>query len=332
MNPSWDCASTVRRITIGAALWLGSGAFAWPQASNAAADCAEISNDADRLRCYDRRAERAQDVAAAPDEEQAVSIWVQRALDDATRRPFTLTALKPNYILPITHNTSPNEAPFKQLDPNAEADNEEVKFQLSFQTKMGQDLFGTNGDLWFGYTQVSYWQLYNDDFSSPFRDTSYEPEAYFSFLTGYPFFGLTGRVINFGFVHQSNGRGEPLSRSWNRVYAEFLLDRGNLVLSFKPWVRINESSADDDNPDITDFLGHYELRAAYKWRQQLFSVMVRNVFDSEHRYNSELMWSFPIKAHLRGLVQWYNGYGESLIDYNHNNHRIGIGLLMTDWL
>jgi len=28
----------------------------------------------------------------------------------------------------------------------------------------------------------------------------------------------------------------------------------------------------------------------------------------------------------------YNGHGESLIDYNHNNHRIASGLLMTEWL
>jgi phospholipase A1 len=60
--------------------------------------------------------------------------------------------------------------------------------------------------------------------------------------------------------------------------------------------------------------------------------MLRNVFDREHRLNSELAWSFPITARLRGLVQWYNGYGENLIDYNFNMHRIGVGVLLTDWL
>jgi phospholipase A1 len=60
--------------------------------------------------------------------------------------------------------------------------------------------------------------------------------------------------------------------------------------------------------------------------------MARNIFDSKHRYNAELQWSFPINKRLRGLVQWYNGYGENLIDYNHKNNRLGIGILMTDWL
>jgi len=51
------------------------------------------------------------------------------------------------------------------------------------QTKLGDDLAGRNGDLWFGYTQVSYWQLFNSEISAPFRETNYEPEVYVSFLT-----------------------------------------------------------------------------------------------------------------------------------------------------
>jgi phospholipase A1 len=74
------------------------------------------------------------------------------------------------------------------------------------------------------------------------------------------------------------------------------------------------------------------MRGLYSWNNQLFSVKVRNVFDKEHRYKSELQWSFPIIQNLRGLVQRYNGYGENMIDYNHDNHRIGVGTLMTDWL
>ena len=70
----------------------------------------------------------------------------------------------------------------------------------------------------------------------------------------------------------------------------------------------------------------------HQWRGQIFSAMVRNLFDSEHRTNTELAWSFPITGKLRGLVQWYKGYGESLIDYNYNMNRIGVGVLLSDWL
>jgi phospholipase A1 len=259
------------------------------------------------------------------------SIWDQRIEDDARRETFTLTARKPNYIL-VTSMSTPNQAPYEFIGSADRLDTEEVKFQLSFQTKLGDDLAGGNGDLWFSYTQVAFWQLFNSEISAPFRETNYEPEAYVSFLTSTELFGLKLRAVNAGLVHQSNGRAEPLSRSWNRVFADFQLVRGDFGMSFKPWVRISEDPAEDNNPDIENYLGRYELRLLYHWRGHVFGGMLRNVFDSEHRVNAELTWSFPIVRRLRGMVQWYNGYGENLIDYNFNTHRIGVGVLLTDWL
>jgi phospholipase A1 len=256
-------------------------------------------------------------------------IWSRRLEDDARRETFTLTARKPNYIL-VGYMKEPNQAPYAFTGSADRLENEEIKFQLSFQTKMADDLLGGNGDLWFGYTQLSYWQLFNGAISAPFRETNYEPEFYASFLTGYEVLGLRLRSVDAGFVHQSNGRAEPLSRSWNRVYADFKLVRGDFALSVRPWLRIKESAATDDNPDIKDYLGSYELRALYHWKGQVFSFMGRNLLDDH--YNTELAWSFPIKGRLRGLVQWYNGYGESLIDYNYKMNRIGVGVLLTDWL
>jgi phospholipase A1/A2 len=95
---------------------------------------------------------------------------------------------------------------------------------------------------------------------------------------------------------------------------------------------VREDPSEDNNPDIENYLGRYELRAAYQWRGHIFSAMGRNLFDEERRINLELQWSMPIAKRLRGLVQWYGGYGESLIDYNYNQHRFGIGLLISDWL
>ena len=258
-------------------------------------------------------------------------IWEQRIENDARRETFTLTARKPNYFL-VTSMSTPNQSPYEFTGSADRLDSEEIKFQLSFQTKMADDLFGGNGDLWFGYTQLSLWQLFNSQISAPFRETNYEPEAHMAFLTSYELLGLKLRSVNAGLVHQSNGRAEPLSRSWNRVFADFQLVRGDFALSFKPWVRIKESPEEDNNPDIENYLGRYELRLFYQWRGHTFSGMLRNVLDSEHRLNSELSWSFPIVRRLRGLVQWYNGYGESLIDYNYNMHRIGVGVMLTDWL
>ncbi|HEY2337708.1 MAG TPA: phospholipase A [Burkholderiales bacterium] len=262
---------------------------------------------------------------------QDAGVWSKRIEDDASREPFTLTARKPSYIL-LTYMEQPNQAPYEFTGAADRLQHQEVKFQLSFQTKMADDLFGGNGDLWFGYTQVSWWQLFNHDISAPFRETNYEPEVHLSFLTDYRLAGFRLRAVDAGFVHQSNGRAEPLSRSWNRVFADFQAVHGDFALSFKPWLRIKEDPATDDNPDIRNYLGSYELRAFYNWRGQIFTAMGRNLLDGDHRYNLELGWSFPIAGKLRGMVQWYKGYGESLIDYNYNMNRIGVGVLLTDWL
>lgn len=288
-------------------------------------------DDAKRLRCYDQRSRQLAGDSDVSETTVTRGIWEERILKDADRETFTLTARKPNYIA-YSYLSSPNQAPYEFLGEDDELDNSEIKFQLSFQTKLADDMLDGKADLWFSYTQVAYWQLFNGDISAPFRETNYEPEIYAAFLTDYDILGLNGRKINLGITHQSNGRAEPLSRSWNRIYAEFFFIRNDFVISFKPWYRIKESSDEDDNPDIKDYMGNYEIRAAQRWNGHLFSAMVRNLFDSEHRYNSELQWSFPITQRLRGLVQWYNGYGENMIDHDHKNHRIAIGILMTDWL
>ena len=292
--------------------------------------CKSISDDTIRLRCFDQAASNPVE-GPSSNTTPRVGIWGGRILKDAERDTFTLTTLKPNYIM-HTYLDTPNQEPYEFLGEEGQLDNSEIKFQLNFQTKLADNMFDDNVDLWFGYTQVAYWQLYNDDISSPFRETNYQPEVYISVLTNYEFFGMTGRSINLGIVHQSNGRAEPLSRSWNRITMDFIFERDNFALAFRPWIRINESSDSDDNPDITDFMGNYELRGLYDLNGHLFSVMARNIFDSKHRYNAELQWSFPINKRLRGLVQWYNGYGENMIDYNHKNNRVGFGILMTDWL
>jgi phospholipase A1 len=294
-----------------------------PAADENSDSCVTIVNDAKRLRCFDA-------ANGVPDGASAAGIWRRRIEQDATRDSFTLTELKPNYFT-YSYQSNPNQAPYEFLAEDERLDHSEIKFQLSFRSKLADDLFDRPADLWFGYTQVSYWQAFNKDISSPFRETNYEPEMFVSFLSDYEFFGLNGGVFKLGFAHQSNGRSDPQSRSWNRVYAEIFLEQDDFAFSFKPWARVGGRS-DDDNPDITDYLGNYEINAYYNWDGHLFSAMLRNVFDSEHRYNSELQWSFPIKRRLRGLVQWYNGYGENLIDYDHSNHRFAIGILLTDWL
>jgi len=252
----------------------------------------------------------------------------------ARDNPFVFSVHKPNYILLFAHNDKTNEAPFANQFPSEDTsmDDTEVKFQISAKFPLAVDLFEGRGDVYFAYTNRSFWQLYNDN-SGPFRETNHEPEVFLTLKNDWKLLGFTNTFINIGIVHQSNGRAATLSRSWNRIYASFVFERDNIVIGFKPWYRIPEDESDDDNPDIEDYMGNFELTGIYKYDQHTFSAMLRNNLKSDdNRGAIQIDWSFPLTKHVNGYIQYFNGYGESLIDYNYDQESIGIGFALTSWI
>ncbi len=283
--------------------------------------------------------EQREDDSAKTDMDAEGVVKERLGVDDSNiLRPFTLMAHRPNYLLVAAYNSSGyNPEPFREEfdDPSIELDDTETQFQLSVKFPLAVDLFDKKIDIFAAYTNRSFWQVYNNDRSSPFRDTNHEPEAWVQFRPDWKVAGFSNSANQLGIVHQSNGRGGDLSRSWNRIFANFLFERGNLALGIKPWYRIPEDSDDDDNPDITDFLGYGEIRTAYRWNKHTFGMMFRNVVESGFEKGTvELSWSFPLGSYpyFRGYVQFFNGYGQSLIDYNQHVNSIGIGLSLTDYL
>ncbi|MGD9264905.1 MAG: phospholipase A, partial [Lysobacterales bacterium] len=286
-----------------------------------------------RKRCKEQQVET---VAEQPDEIFAVDMRLEQDRANVLQ-PFTLMAHRPNYIMPATYNAEGYDASLyrqQYADPSISLDDTEAQFQVSLKIPLWVNVADTF-DIYAAYTNRSFWQLYNADFSRPFRETNHEPEAWAQFTPGWEFFGFRNSANAFGISHQSNGRGGVLSRSWNRLYANFVFQRGNFALGIKPWLRISEDAKDDDNPDITDYLGHFEWRAGYKWKKHVFSFMSRNNLESGFdRGAVELGWSFQLHSYpyLKGYVQYFRGYGESLIDYDRRTNRIGIGIALTDWL
>lgn len=323
----------------------------WPLAASAQdtlQGCAGIDDAPARLACYDRLAGReAQDRerpearrgplperrAAAPSDRSAmVEHW---NLDDADNgRPFQVLAHNPVYALPARLSTNRNQqphspAPGRVVTEPLGLDRIEAKFQLSLKTKAIDDLFGDNGDLWFAYTQVSNWQAYNGSESSPFRENDFAPEVFLTWRTGLDLLGWRWQMVNFGAIHESNGRDQPLSRSWNRLYAQFGFERDDLALYLRPWWRIDEFGGDDDNPDIEDFLGYGDLRAVYRRGANDFALLTRYNPDKDHGA-IQLDWHFPLLGALKGYVQVFSGYGETLIDYNHKQTTLGVGVSLVE--
>jgi len=314
-------------------------AWAWPAAGIAAdalAQCAAIDDDVKRLACYDAASGR----AATPPAPEAASpsllgpAWM---LDPTPgERDFDVRFYRPNYFLLGRYSDRVNNQPLSPVfaaagSPDQQLDDVEAKFQLSFKARLWHTA-DRRWALWLGYTQQSQWQVYNAGLSRPFRETNYQPELFVTYNPELAWNGFRWRLLNVGYAHQSNGRSDPLSRSWDRIFAEFGVERDQLALLARLWYRIKESPSKDDNPDITDYLGYGELTALYRWRRHTFKLMGRGNL-STGKGAAELTWSSrPLLGPLRLYAQVFTGYGESLIDYNWRQTTIGAGIALNDLL
>lgn len=330
--------------------------------STGLAACAAIEADLDRLACYDRasgrkaaakpsvaKAPAAAPAAGASGTEAAAPVaaagpattagapasLLETAWDlrpDSSR--YLISLYRPNYFLVGRYSDRPNEAPFDVLfnafdKKDAELDSTEAEFQLSFKFRFwatDDRRFGA----WAGYTQRSQWQVYNSDLSAPFRETNYEPEVFVTYDPQLSFGGFDWRLLKVGYNHQSNGRSDPISRSWDRIVGEFGIERGDFALMVRPWIVIDDGG--DDNPNIEDYMGYGDITAVYKWEGHSFTLMGRGN-PSSGKGTVQLTWmSPPVLGPLRAYVEAFSGYGDSLIDYNWYQNTIGVGIALNDLL
>jgi len=257
---------------------------------------------------------------------------------NSERGTWTVRPHNPNYVLPLFYTTKPNLNP---NSPSQEAQdftsndmrNTELKFQISLKSKVAQDLFGTNADLWFGYTQDSHWQVYNEDNSRPFRATDYKPEIFLTqpVTANLPFGGRL-RMLGVGAIHHSNGKSDPISRSWNRLYLMGGAEWGKFSVVPRIWTRVNnEDDSSEDNSDIEDFMGYGDIKFLYDLpKQQSISGTLR-YNASTHKGAAQIDYVYPLTANVNGYVQLFQGYGESIIDYNYETTAIGVGIVLNDW-
>jgi phospholipase A1 len=329
------------------------------QPGNGLAGCARIADAGSRLACYDRLAGVGTGSAGTPDANSIVpgpapvvqtSPAVEAALDlsPETSRGFSLADhweldqahrrgvfnFRPHYAnyLMLTRTAHPNNAPYRPFRDVAHLTSDlahtELVFQLGFKMKLVESAFDKPVDLWFGYTQNSFWQAGNHKASSPFRETNYQPELMAVTPLDFNILGMHASFLNLGIVHQSNGQASTLSRSWNRAYAQVGLERGGWTVVGRVWKRFNESVRDDDNPDIIDYMGRGDLVVTYRNGGHDYSALLRRNF-STGRGAVQLSWAFPLAGHVKGYAQYFSGYGQSLIDYNYYQNSAGLGLLGT---
>ena len=239
--------------------------------------------------------------------------------------PFTLYPYESNYLL-YTYTSDLNKKAIESYNWSDNANKDEVKFQLSLAFPLWRGILGDNSLLGASYTQRSWWQLSNTGESAPFRETNYEPQLFLGFATDYSVGDWTLRDAEFGYNHQSNGRSDPTSRSWNRLYSRLIAQNGNWLVEVKPWYVIGDTS---DNKNITKYMGYYQLKIGYQLGEAVLSAKGQYNWNTGYG-GAELGVSYPITKHVRFYTQVYSGYGESLIDYDFNQTRVGMGVMLND--
>jgi len=293
-------------------------------------ECRKLEGMPGELECY-RGLPRAPRAGFISDE-----WWLDHRNIPSTR----LVPYRPDYVV-VRATDTVNQQPARVAQPQ-EFDALELKMQLSLRGEAvspGQleRWGGGRLRLWYAYTQQSNWQVLNTDQSRPFRDTNYEPEMILTYdarekraeeapVSARP------ALVNFGIVHQSNGRSDPESRTWWRTYLQggWQTAAGSLVARI--WRTWRESGMEADNPDINDYVGRADLtfrtRNSPQWGG--VNLLLRsNLRSSPHRGFLQLDWRLPWRVPVH--LQVTSGYGESLLDYDHKQTTFGVGFSFWDW-
>ena len=272
----------------------------------------------------------------------------REALEIRGYRPMSLAVTAANNV-----NSQPNSPSNGQPATATDYSSSELKINLSVRTKIASGLLRGGDDalrdsIWFGYSQQSYWQLFNSTISRPFRVTDHEPELIYVYPHALALpCGWTYRMTGTGVVHQSNGQSKPLSRSWNRAYVMAAADKiasngDRFTLQARVWDRISERADKDDNPDISNFIGRAELAGRWSFdtgknkdiTAHTLGLTVRHALKSQGRGSVKLEYLRSLGSSNSGLrfhTQLFSGYGDSLVDYNVKRNVLSVGLSLVDW-
>ena len=215
----------------------------------------------------------------------------------------------------------------------------EFQLSLKFQIFDVTNHYSFLTNLYFGYTQKSYWDLISSDPS--FFDTSYKPSI-FVYLPGVvgPSNSLFRLDLQGGAEHESNGRGGAMERSIYTAYLQPTLTfgrPGKLQLALQPRAR-TYFLVGPNNPDIANYRGYVDLRAFLTLKSDPdswanFQVETKFTIGAGGSHPGlEINGRYKIPGFNPTLqVQYFEGYGQTLRQYNQDSHGFRVGLCLWYW-
>ena len=204
-------------------------------------------------------------------------------------------------------------------------DNSDAKFQISLRHRLIKSILPLHTYLFLTYTQKSFWEIYKD--SKPFYENNYNPTLGF----GMPI-TRGDKVVGVGFLqfeHESNGRDSIWSRSWNRITLQAIYEIDpHFTVQAKFWIPFALS----DNPHIVRYAGYGQVAGTYKTRNEQFRfsmlVVKRGGWNLNANFQMDAAFRLSKISNQYIYLQYYNGYAESMIDYDrfHSYLRIGFAI------
>jgi phospholipase A1 len=250
---------------------------------------------------------------------QIVSYGGSRFDTDSIRRDFKdqpyFGLYKDNYFIggpPIGHTPTRS--------------NTNVKFQISIAQRLTRATLFGGSYLYLFYSQKCFWNVLEE--SLPMTDLNFNPGI-----------GLTRPLfvknkfigkLTFLLEHESNGRDGDESRSWNKisVAANVIVDR-SLMIHGKAWIPIIDGM---NNKDILDYSGIYQVGMQMLSINNRFcggvTLVKRRGWNLNYNTIVDLAYRISRKDNQFLFLQYYNGYGEGLLEYNKFHSQLRVGILI----
>lgn len=259
-------------------------------------------------------------VSAIGADAQIVDLGQEKINTDSLRRELDngpyFTLYKDNYF--ITGTSIGPQAPSRT--------NSDVKFQVSIAQRLTKSTLPFNTYLFLFYSQKCMWNIYEE--SLPMRDLNFNPGiglAKHLFVKN-RYIGKVTLLVE----HESNGRDGVDSRSWNKfsLACNIFIDP-NFMIHGKVWIPIIDGM---NNKDILDYSGIYQTGMTYTTPNKRFGFGLTLIKRRGWRLSYNTIWEFNYRVFKKDnqflFVQYYNGYGENLLDYNKFHSRLRVGLVI----
>lgn len=204
--------------------------------------------------------------------------------------------------------------------------NSDAKFQISLRHRLYRGLLPYRIYVFLTYSQKSFWDIYQK--SAPFAETNYNPTIGFgrNFIKDRRIAGI-GMIQ---FEHESNGRDSIWSRSWNRVtFTGIYIFNKNYSLQAKVWIPMMVAK---ENKNIARYSGIGHVAGTYTNEENRLSCSVLMIKRGGWNFNAS--WQLEVAYRIFRLdnqyvfLQFYDGYGESLIDYDRFHRYVRVGFVI----